>query len=107
MTRSDRPFNVGFPRRSRTGGMIFAYMIVAMGTFVGLCSLAVDYGRVQLVKTELRRCADATAHDYMVLYQSNGQNYANTNGPQTYTSGNTPVTNGGAAPTVTVQWGYW
>jgi uncharacterized membrane protein len=36
----------------------------AIGCMTGLCaiaSLAVDYGRVQVVKSELRRAADAAA----------------------------------------------
>jgi hypothetical protein len=71
-----------------------------------LCSLAVDLGHVQLVKTELRRCADATAHDYIALYNIGGKTYANANGPLTYSAGNNS-TSTGIQPTVKVKWGQW
>ena len=37
------------------------YIAVGLLTFCGLASLAVDYGRAQVAKTELRRAADAAA----------------------------------------------
>src|SRR4051812_37049384 len=46
------------PRRR---GMVLAYACVAMVALLLVCSLAVDFGRVQLVKTELQRAADAAA----------------------------------------------
>ncbi len=47
--------------RSRKRGIAALYMIVLMALLCGAASLAVDYGRVQLTKTELRRAADAAA----------------------------------------------
>ncbi|HEX8912250.1 MAG TPA: TadG family pilus assembly protein [Humisphaera sp.] len=50
--------------RSRRGvprGTTLIYMAVAMVAFAGFCSLAVDWGRVTLVKTELQAAADAAA----------------------------------------------
>lgn len=47
--------------RRRRRGVVIYYMAGAMVTLCGVCSLAVDLGRVQLVKTELRRSADASA----------------------------------------------
>ncbi len=46
---------------SRRRGMTMIYVIVGMIAFFGFCSLAVDLGRVQTSKTELRRLADAAA----------------------------------------------
>ena len=47
--------------RARRAGGVLIYAMVAMVAFIGLCSLAVDYGRAQVVKTELRTAADAAA----------------------------------------------
>jgi Flp pilus assembly protein TadG len=41
--------------------MAMIYVVVGMIAFFGFCSLAVDFGRVQTAKTELRRLADAAA----------------------------------------------
>src|SRR5438105_2930157 len=100
--------DVGLRARPSRRGSVVVYGILTMVVFLGFCSLAVDYGRAQMVKTELRRTADATAHDYLTLYQLYGQSYADANGPQSYSSGNNPVSSGTSAPpTVSVQWGYW
>jgi hypothetical protein len=48
-------------QRSRMRGVAALYMIVIMVGLCALCSLGVDYGHVQLVKTELRRAADSAA----------------------------------------------
>lgn len=48
-------------QRSRMRGVAALYMIVIMIGLCALCSLGVDYGHVQLVKTELRRAADSAA----------------------------------------------
>jgi Flp pilus assembly protein TadG len=48
-------------RRSRRHGAVILYVVVAMFTMMGICSLAVDFGRVVTAKTELRRAADAAA----------------------------------------------
>jgi hypothetical protein len=45
------------PRR----GSALIWVVVLLPVLVGLCSLAVDWARVQLVKTELSRAADAAA----------------------------------------------
>lgn len=47
--------------RKRNAGVMLVYMIVALVTLLLLSSLAVDLGRAQLAKTELRRAADAAA----------------------------------------------
>jgi Flp pilus assembly protein TadG len=42
-------------------GVVMVYSAVAIVVLCGILSFAVDYGRVQLVKTELQRLADAAA----------------------------------------------
>src|SRR5438034_11773735 len=42
-------------------GVSIVYVAVGLTVLAGMISLAVDYGRVQLAKTELRRAADAAA----------------------------------------------
>jgi uncharacterized membrane protein len=37
------------------------YMVVVLGALAAVCSLAVDFGRVQLAKGELQLAADAAA----------------------------------------------
>jgi len=49
------------------------YMVVACIAFTALCSLAVDWGHVQLVKSELQRAADAAARSGAIdvaMYQT-------------------------------------
>jgi Flp pilus assembly protein TadG len=47
--------------RSRRRGIAIIYGILSLIAMLGFCSLAVDLGRVQTAKTELRRAADAAA----------------------------------------------
>jgi len=49
------------PRRLRHRGFTAIWIGLGMVVFLGLCSLAVDYGRVQTAKSELRSAADAAA----------------------------------------------
>ncbi len=92
--------------RARSG-ISLVYICIALPVMAGMCSFAVDYGYAQLVKTELRRVADATAHDYIVLYSINGKTHANTIGPQTYAQSANPVFSLSNPPTMRVTWGYW
>jgi hypothetical protein len=46
-------------RPSDRRGVAFVYALVVLVVMLAFCSLGVDYGRVQLVKTELQRGADA------------------------------------------------
>jgi len=48
-------------RRSRRRGIAVIYVLFALIVMLGFCSLAVDLGRVQTAKTELRRAVDAAA----------------------------------------------
>jgi Flp pilus assembly protein TadG len=47
--------------RSRRRGIAIVYVIVGMTAFLGIVSLAVDLGRVEVAKTELRRAADSAS----------------------------------------------
>src|SRR4051812_28819908 len=47
--------------QKRNRGIATIYAILVMTALCMILSLAVDYGRAQLVKTELRRAADAAA----------------------------------------------
>ncbi len=80
------------------------YVVVALPIMIGFCSLAVDFGYVQLAKFQLQQVADASAHDYMVLYNQ----YGSTSSAQSHisTTKNTVFTFG-PAPNVSVNWGYW
>ncbi len=48
-------------RARRRGGMVIVYLSVCMVVLVALMGLAVDMGRVQAAKSELRRAADSAA----------------------------------------------
>jgi hypothetical protein len=48
-------------QRASRRGMAIVYSLFAMTAFIAVSSLAVDYGRVQLVKSELQAAADAAA----------------------------------------------
>src|SRR3954451_2570807 len=53
---------IGSPRKlNRSRGVAMVYAIMIMTALCMILSLAVDYGHAQLVKTELRRTADASA----------------------------------------------
>jgi hypothetical protein len=47
--------------RKQRKGVALIYITVAMTAMLGFCSLAVDLGRAQMVKTQLRSTADAAA----------------------------------------------
>lgn len=48
-------------RRARRRGASMLYVVAVMSVMVGFASLAVDFGRVQLAKSELRTAVDAAA----------------------------------------------
>ena len=53
---------VPFPcTRVRANGVVIYYMTFAMIVLCGFCSFAVDLGRVQVTKAELRRAADSAS----------------------------------------------
>lgn len=93
--------------RRRTGAVLI-YSIISLVALIGIASFAVDYGYVQLTKSEMQRTADATARGYLALYTSQGADVANTYGPTLHTTALNPVDAASPAqPTVTTTWGYW
>src|SRR6185437_8179429 len=46
---------------SRRKGSVIVYVVVIMTAVLGITTFAVDYGRMQLCKTQLRQAADAAA----------------------------------------------
>jgi len=84
--------------------MVIVYLSVAMVAMLGFCSLAVDVGHCQLVKTELRRAADAVAIQCMVTYNNSSTETTT----YTYNASTNPITMGNSnSPTFTISWGYW
>ncbi len=69
----------GYRNDSRRRGVAIIYIIVVLIVMLGFCSFAVDLGRVQTAKTELRRAADAAARAgvaSLALGSSNAQTAA-------------------------------
>lgn len=97
----------GRMRRQRRGAMLIL-LVLLLVMFAAIATLAVDYGHIQLVKSEMQRAADATARGYMEYYILGGQSYANSQGTTLYSRVNNPVDGSfGPAPSVAVTWGYW
>ena len=92
-------------RNSTRRGITLIYVIIAMPVMLGAATLAVDFGYVELNKFQLQQVADASAHDYMVLYAQYGTQAA----AQSHisTTKNASCSINGAQPTVTPTWGYW
>jgi hypothetical protein len=82
------------------------YAVILMTIMFAMISLAVDFGRMQQVKTELQRCADATAAGCMQEYITYGSTTASAYAT-TLAADNSVDANSGVSPTVTVTWGYW
>jgi len=89
-------------------GSALPYVVVSMIGLIGIASIGIDWGHVEMVKTDMQRCADATARGYVEIYLQYGQNTAIASGAQLYSAADNPVdSNSGVAPAVTVQWGSW
>ena len=61
-------------RRRARRGTVLPYTVVVMLAMLAVCSLAVDYGHVQAVKTDLQRAADAAARGCLAIYTSTNYN---------------------------------
>lgn len=97
-------------RVNRRGSMLIYSLYLTMMMFT-LVSVAVDYGRMQMVKTQLQRSADATARGALQMYESYGSStamayapYLPSYDPVDYNS-STRVQN--STPYTIVTWGYW
>jgi Flp pilus assembly protein TadG len=67
----------GYQKNKRRRGVAVVYVVVVLGVMLGFCSLAVDLGRVQTGKTELRRAADSAARAAIAnLYTNTGPTQA-------------------------------
>ena len=56
-----QPTSSAISKPGRRRGIAIVYIAVSLPVLILLVSLGVDYGRVQVAKFELRRCADAAA----------------------------------------------
>jgi Flp pilus assembly protein TadG len=61
LTRVSDTFAPRGSAKSRRKGVAMFYLLAGFTVMMGFCSLAVDLGRVQVAKTEIRRAADAAA----------------------------------------------
>jgi Flp pilus assembly protein TadG len=104
MRRKER-MNMSNPSLRRRGNAMI-YTIIVLPALFGVISLAVDLGRVQVIKSELQRAADATARGYLNIRIEYGDAIAQQYGP--YIPGLNPVdSNSGVSPTTTITRGYW
>lgn len=95
-------------RRRRRPGLVMVYAVIALVALIALGSLAVDYARVQAVKTDLQKAADATARGCLATYQAYDASTAASFGPLLATAAYNPVdAGGGVQPHATVTWGKW
>src|SRR5271156_2252966 len=79
--------------RTRCGSMLI-YTVIIMVPLTGLCSLAVDFGRVEAAKTELLAASDAAARAgaFQLSPGSNSStNYPNSASPATTIFSECPV----------------
>jgi Flp pilus assembly protein TadG len=96
-----------YPPRSRRGAVLI-YAMFLMIIMLAMVSLAVDYGHVQLVETQLQRDADASARGTLQIYCATDQSNAIYWGGQMATNTYNPVdANSGISDTITLTWGYW
>ena len=109
-----RPFDISIvvPRRGGRRGSVLIYAIFLMMMLLGVTSLAIDYGRMQAIKTQMQRSADLTARGVLQNYVSgnaiNWSNVSSTLGPAMASNTYNPVdANSGVQPTVTCTWGSW
>jgi hypothetical protein len=87
---------------------VLIYSFFLMIIMFAMISLGVDYGRMQLIKTELQRDADATARGALQMYAVNGSSTATAVAPIIAGNSYNPVdANSGVQPTITVTWGVW
>jgi Putative Flp pilus-assembly TadE/G-like len=90
-------------------GSVLIYSFYMMIIMMVMVSVAMDFGRMQVIKTELQRSADATAHAALEMYISSSTNaIPSTPTLQTFATTSNPVdANSGISPTFKVSWGTW
>ncbi len=90
----------------RRRGNVFVYVLVILPAMFAVTSLAVDFGRAQLIKSELQRACDASARGYLAIRVQYGDATAQVYGPQ-LPSLNPVDPASGIAATSTVTRGSW
>jgi hypothetical protein len=96
-----------FCGRHRRGSILIYtfYLMVIMLAFV---SFGVDFGRMELTKTELQRDADACARGALQMYLTYGSSVASAYTPLLGGEAYNPVdAKSGTVPTIVVTWGSW
>jgi plastocyanin/Flp pilus assembly protein TadG len=94
-----------FPRRR---GAILLYSVYLMMMMCAVTSLAVDYGRIQMIKTQLQRAADATARAALEIYLTNGNSKTSAKSSASTMLGTETIDEySGVTPTSSITWGYW
>ena len=91
----------------RSGSMLI-YALFLMVILLAMTSLCMDYGRMQMIKTQLQRDADATARGAVQMYVTDGPSTASWVAPAMAANQyNTVDANSGLPATVNVTWGWW
>jgi uncharacterized membrane protein len=91
--------------RAARGGIVLIYTIIAIIALMGILSLAVDYGRVVMVRGQMQDRADATALAAAGAYaETQSLTYAQT---AAYTIFASNDDNDLPAPTMTIEAGSW
>jgi hypothetical protein len=94
-------------RRFRRGSVLI-YSLLMMVIMLAMTSFAVDYGRMQLIKTQLQRNADSTARGSLEMYiEGSSSDYTYWGPAMTWSRFNPVDNNSGVSPTVSFTWGYW
>ena len=93
-------------RRQFRRGAVLAYVSVAMLAFVGFVSLAVDVGRVRVVKRQLQQAADASAR-YSAAGLGQGVSVARSNAVSAAADNTADGTTVVVDPNADVQFGTW
>lgn len=93
-----------FTRRTR--GVLLIWGGVALVVLVGICTLAMDLGRILAIKSEMQNAADATALGALAMYQQNGLSSAYY-GTSTVAAMNPVDVPSGVACTYVYTWGTW
>ncbi len=99
-------------RPSRHRGSVIVYATLGMVVMVAFVSLAVDFGRVQVARTELQRAADSTARGALVLYLKEGRKSSTVtqavNQQLNQMESRNPVDSAGnSGLTYNLTWGRW
>jgi hypothetical protein len=95
-------------RASRQRGSVLVYSLLLMTILLAMTGFAVDYGRLQLIKTQLQRNADSAARGSLEMYIEGSSSDYTYWGPEMTAQLFNPVdNNSGVLPTVSFTWGFW